>query len=76
MTKPESHYYTAIFQDYPDIVDIKQLQSMLDISRHLAYTLIKSGELRAIKIGKAYKIPKVNVIRYVLAQQAPEQAAS
>ena len=29
--------YESIFADYPDIVNVAQLQKMLGISRHLAY---------------------------------------
>ena len=35
--------YTLMFTDVPDIVDIKQMQQMLGISRHLAYELITAG---------------------------------
>jgi len=62
--------YTLMFPDYPDIVDVKQLQGMLGISRHLAYDLIADGYIRGIKIGNAYKVPKVNVINYVLEGKA------
>ena len=58
--------YTLMFPEYPDIVDVKQLQQMLGISRHLAYDLISDGYIHGVKIGNAFKIPKVNVIRYVL----------
>ena len=48
--------YLMMFPEYPDIVNITQLQSMLGISRHLAYDL------------NAFRIPKVNVIEYVMDQ--------
>ena len=56
------------FPEYPDIVNITQLQSMLGISRHLAYDLINDGYIRGLKIGNAFRIPKVNVIEYVMDQ--------
>jgi excisionase family DNA binding protein len=40
---------------------------MLGVSRHLAYDLINDGEIKGVKIGNSYKIPKVNVIDYVLS---------
>ena len=61
--------YTLMFPEYPDIIDVRQLQGMLGISRHLAYNLIADGYIRGIKIGNAYKVPKVNVISYVLEEQ-------
>lgn len=57
--------YGMMFPDYPDIVTVRQLQEMLGISRPLAYDLINSGEVQAVKIGNSFKIPKVSVINYV-----------
>lgn len=62
--------YSMMFPQYPDIVNVSQLQKMLGISRHLAYDLINSGTLSSIKIGNAFKVPKVSVIRYVMEQEA------
>ena len=54
-----------MFPDYPDVVNVRQLQSMLSISRALAYELINDGQIQAVRIGNSYKIPKVSVINYV-----------
>ena len=37
----------------PDIVNVAQVQSMLKISRHLAYELIGDGYIPGMKIGNA-----------------------
>lgn len=58
--------YAMMFPDYPDIVTIPQLQEMLGASRHKAYELVKDGEIAGVRIGKSYKIPKVNVINYIM----------
>ena len=60
--------YRLMFKEYPDIVTVAQLQTMLGISRHQAYELINDGSIPGIKIGNAYKIAKVNVISYTLSQ--------
>ena len=60
--------YQMMFPAYPDIVNIAQLQSMLGISRHLAYDLINGGYIKGLKIGNSFRIPKVNVIEYVMDQ--------
>lgn len=57
-----------LFQNYPDIVGIQQLMEMLQIGQVLAYKLIKNGEIQSRKIGREYKIPKQNVIEYVLKE--------
>ena len=58
--------YGLLFADYPDVVTVRKLQTMLGISRHAAYDLLGEGEIGALKLGNAYKIPKINVIRYLL----------
>ena len=60
--------YRIMFKEYPDMVTVAQLQKMLGISRHQAYDLINDGSIPGLKIGNAYKIPKVNVISYTLSQ--------
>ena len=53
MTKTELQtMYEVMFTDYPDIVNVAQVQSMLKISRHLAYELIGDGYIPGMKIGK------------------------
>lgn len=67
MTKEEiKTMYTVMFTEYPDIVNVAQVQTMLNISRHLAYDLIGDGYIPGMKIGNAYRIPKINVINYAL----------
>lgn len=58
--------YTAMFKDYPDVLHVRDIQKILSISKHQVYQLIASGEIRGIKVGKSYKIPKVSVIDYLL----------
>ncbi len=58
--------YQMMFPEYPDIVTVSELQRMLGISRHLAYTLIQNGSIPGVKIGNSFKIPKVAVINYIM----------
>lgn len=70
MNKSEmKELYRMMFPEYPEIVNVAQLQEMLGISRHLAYDLINAGQLSGVKIGNSFKIPKINVIRYVLREE-------
>ena len=61
-----SPIYTIMFADYPDILTVAQLQKMLHISRQLSYELINSGQIRAFKVGNSYRIPKIDVIDFVM----------
>ena len=60
--------HTAMFAEYPDVVDVQTLKNMLNVGQVLAYKLVKSGEIKSRKVGREYKIPKVNVIAYLLGE--------
>lgn len=54
--------YSIMFTNYPDIINIEQMQNMLGgISLTLAYSLIKENKIKAMKIGRQYKITKANI---------------
>lgn len=67
--------YKLMFPDYPDIVTVAQLQKMLGISRQLTYKLIGDGYIPGVKIGNAFRVPKVNVINYVLSEDGRKEAS-
>jgi len=54
-----------MFNDYGDILSVKQLCEALNICQTVAYRLLKSGEIKSRKIGNIYKIPKKYLIEYV-----------
>ena len=43
--------------DLPRSLHVKDLQVLLSISHNTAYTLVRSGKIRSIRIGRTYKIP-------------------
>ncbi|WP_025849469.1 helix-turn-helix domain-containing protein [Paenibacillus ehimensis] len=58
--------YESMFQNYPDVVSVAQLCEMLGgISTKTAYKILQSKKIEYFKIGRAYKIPKKNVISYL-----------
>ena len=57
----------GMYDGYPDVVEINDLCKMLGgISRKLAYRLLASQEIKSVRIGRTYKIPKVFVIEYLM----------
>ena len=61
-----NNYTQEMFADYPDVVDVSGLQLMLgNIGRQTAYELVRKGTIEAIKVGKLYRIPKINVIAFL-----------
>ena len=57
----------VIFADYPDVVNVEQMCSMRGgIGKKTAYDLLRNGDIRSIKLGKSFKIPKVCIIEYLV----------
>ncbi len=54
-----------LFKNYPDVVSVEQLSEMLHIGQVLAYRLVRNGEIKSRKVGREYKILKVNFIAYL-----------
>lgn len=55
-----------MFHSYSDVVHVDELREMLGgIGRTTAYSLLKSGRIESVKIGRVYLIPKINVIRFL-----------
>jgi len=56
---------SPMFSEYPDVITVEQLMEMLHIGKNAAYALLKSGEIRTIRIGRRYIIPKQSIITYI-----------
>lgn len=51
-----------------ELISIDDLCSALNIGKNAAYNLLKTGQVKAFRIGRVWKIPKVSVQEYILAQ--------
>ena len=56
-----------MFEKYPDILNVGQLCAALGVGRNTVYELIKSGQIRTVRIGRIHKIPKLFLIQFVEA---------
>lgn len=55
-----------LFADYPDLVNVKQFQTMMGgISVKAVYQCLHDGEVEFFKIGRRFLIPKASVIAFV-----------
>lgn len=54
-----------MFENYPDILTLKQAQNMLHIGRNSMLDLIYSGEIEAFKIKGKWRIIKSDLILYI-----------
>ena len=55
-----------MFDEYPDILTVSDIQRALGIGRNTAYKLLKSKQIKSIRIGNKYKIPNRCLIAYAL----------
>ena len=55
----------TLFEEYPELVSVSDLMSMLSIGRVLAYRLITDKKVKAVKIGREYKIVKNSVFALI-----------
>lgn len=54
----EGFMNSRYMNDYPDVLKPEECANVLAIGRNSVYQLLKQGELRSIRIGKQYRIPK------------------
>jgi excisionase family DNA binding protein len=67
--KDRDVYAEKMFEGYADVVNVGDLCLMLGgISKKLAYKLLSDGAIKSIRVGREYKIPKLNVRKYLLQQ--------
>ena len=59
-----------MFENYPDVVTVKQLCRMLQIGKNTAYNLLNNSSLKSIRIGRKFLIPKKYIIAYLHVQKA------
>jgi len=56
--------YRVVFKDYPDILDVKQVSALLSVSTKTVYRLLREGTIESLKVGREFRVPKVNVMKY------------
>ena len=53
------------FDDLPLTLRVEDLMPILNVGRNTAYELVRSGQIRSIRIGKELRIPKQALIEYL-----------
>ena len=47
------------------LLSVEDLMPLLAIGRSTAYALVRSGQIRSIRIGKKYRIPREAVTEFI-----------
>lgn len=58
-----------LFRNYPDVVSVEQVAEMLHLSLTIIYRLLRSGDIKAKKVGTRYIITKNSVIDFINAEE-------
>ena len=62
MTKKE---YTKRFQDLPDALSAVEVAETLRVNVKTVYTLIRSGAIPAVRVGREYRVAKEALIGFL-----------
>lgn len=57
---------TEMFQGYPDVLNLEEMSELLQISTKTGRRLLNNGEIRCFRIGRSYRIPKQNLISFIM----------
>lgn len=53
------------YEDLPTILSIEDLMEFLGIGKNSAYNLVRSGQIKSIRIGRQIRITRESVIAFV-----------
>jgi len=54
-----------MFEQYPDVLTIKEVAQILRIGRHSAYGLINGNVISSRRVGRKIIVPKKNVLDFL-----------
>ena len=54
-----------MFTEYDEILSIEDVMEILHIGKNSVYSLLKSNEIRNIRVCKRYIVPKQSVINFI-----------
>lgn len=60
-------------EEFSDLITIDELCELLSIGRNYAYSLLNSGEIKAFRIGRIWKIPRGAVWEYIKRKSGLQQ---
>lgn len=52
-------------EELPLMLDVKEVAKILGIGKNLAYSLVNSGEIKALRVGTKIRVPKQSLVDYI-----------
>ena len=56
--------YNSI-DELPLVLRVEDLMPILDIGRNTAYELVRSGQIRSVKVGRQIRVPRDAVVDFL-----------
>ena len=57
--------YNLFLKEYPDVLTTKDLQHILSVSSKTVFKLLHSSQIKSIKVGRNFRIPKIYLLQYL-----------
>ena len=57
--------YGSVLKEYPDVLTVEEMSRALGICTKTAYRLVRSNQVRHLRLGRAYRIPKTHLVTYL-----------
>jgi excisionase family DNA binding protein len=57
--------YNNTFREYPDVLSVPQVSTILGVSSKTVYRILSDGALKSLKVGREFKIPKLYLLQYI-----------
>ncbi|PGR23312.1 DNA-binding protein [Priestia megaterium] len=54
---------------YPDVLNVNDIQEILGVGRRQAYELVSSGQFHTVRVGKRIKILKAVFVRWLYGKE-------
>lgn len=51
--------------DFKSVLSVKELSKILNVGINNAYALVRTGQIRSVRIGRQYRIPCAALIAYL-----------
>ena len=58
------------FDDLPLTLRVEELMPILGIGRNTAYELVRSGQIRSIRVGRQLRVPKDAILDFLNQQNS------
>lgn len=56
------------FESMPLVINVVDIADTLKIGRNAAYNLVNKGEIKSVKIGNQYRIPRDSFIEFLMKE--------